>query len=392
MSGRHFLQIPGPSNVPERLMKAMERHLINHRGEPFAGIGKEIFPKLKKFFKTQHGTALVFPSSGTGAWESSLVNTLSPGDTVLAFSIGNFSSEYAKCAAHMGYKVIRVEMAPGSGIPPEKVFEELDKDKAHEIKAVLAIHNETATGVTTDVPAIRAAMDRAKHPALLMVDTVSGIGSIDFRMDEWGVDVAITGSQKGLMLPPGLGLLCASEKAMKAFQTAKSPRHYFDWGAMLEANKVGFFPYTPATPLIYGLNESLNMLFEEGLDNVIARHHRLAEGVRRAVAAWGLKLVAATPELASDVLTVVRAPDNVDTTALVAYAEAKLDLALGVGLGPLSGKAFRIGHLGSLNELEVLATLGGVEMGLRHHGMDLKMGSGVGACQEWFLSNNGTGR
>lgn len=391
MPGRHFLQIPGPTNIPDRLLRAMDRPVINHRGAAFADVSKKIFPKLKKLFKTEKGSPLVFPTSGTGAWECSLVNTLSPGDRVLAFDIGNFSGEFSRAAANLGYDVIPVQLPPGSGIPAERVYQELSGDGDKRIKAVLAIHNETATGVTANIPAIREAIDRAGHPALFVVDTVSGVGSIDFRFDEWGVDVAVTGSQKGLMLPPGLGLLCVSEKAREAHRHSTSPRHFFDWGAMFEANAAGFYPYTPATPLIFGLTEALDMLLEEGLENVFARHTRLAAGVRKAVAAWGLELLAEKPEEASDVLTVVVVPDHVDSNALVSHAENDLDLALGGGLGALNGRVFRIGHLGWLNDLEVLATLAGVEMALHRHGMKLDLGSGVAACQQWFMdSRNGT--
>lgn len=386
MPGRHFLQIPGPTNVPERVLKAMHRPVINHRGEGFAEFSKGIFPKLKQVFKTEAGIPLIFPCSGTGSWEASLVNTLSPGDAVLAFVIGNFSAEYANVAENLGYQVDRVELGWGSGIPAERVEEELKKDSAHRYKAVLTIHNETSTGVMTDLKAIRGAVDKAGHPALLLVDSVSGLGSIDLRFDEWGIDVLVTGSQKGLLLPPGLGLLCASAKAVSAYEASSSPRHYFDWGAMMEKNPSGFYPYTPATQLLYGLDEALDMLLEEGLDNVFARHARFAEGVRRAVKAWGLELLAEKPEEQSNVLAAVVLPDGVDSNALIEHTERELNLALGNGLGPLNGRVFRIGHLGDLNELEVLATLAGVEMGLRAMGMDTPLGSGVAACQQWFLS------
>ncbi|MCZ6557776.1 MAG: aminotransferase class V-fold PLP-dependent enzyme [SAR324 cluster bacterium] len=385
MPGRHFLQIPGPSNIPARVLKAMDRPVINHRGENFAVITKDIFPKLKQVFKTGQGTPIVFPSSGTGAWEASLVNTLSPGDAVLAFVIGHFSGEYAQAAQNLGYAVERVELPWGSGISGEQVYEELSKDKAHRFKAVLTIHNETSTGVMTDLKSIREAMDRAGHPALLLVDSVSGLGSLDLRFDEWGLDVLVTCSQKGLLLPPGLGLLCVSEKALLAYQAAQTPKHYFDWGAMLEKNPAGFFPYTPASQLLFGLNEALDMLLEEGLEQVFARHARYAEGVRRAVRAWGLKILAAKPEEASNVLATVMLPEGVDSNALIEYTEREIELALGNGLGPLNGRAFRIGHLGDLNELEVLATLAGTEMGMRAMGMNIPLGSGVAACQEWFL-------
>ncbi len=368
-------------------MRAMDRPLINHRGADFAEMCMQIFPKLKAVFRTESGTPLVFPSSGTGAWESSLVNTLSPEEDILAFVIGNFSREYAVTAKNLGFRPQIVEFPEGSGIPGEVVYEKLCEDTAHRYKAVLVIHNETSTGVTVDLPAVRKAMDQAAHPALLLVDTVSGLGSIDLRFDEWGIDVAVAGSQKGLLLPPGLGVLCVSRKALEAYETAKSPRHYFHWGPMMEYNRRGIFPYTPATSLLFGLDESLDMLQEEGLEEIFSRHARLAEGVRQAVQAWGLEILAQKPEEASNVLTVVLLPDGVDSDALTAHAEKNLNLALGAGLGELGGKAFRIGHLGCLNELEVLATLAGTEMGLKFAGVDLRLGSGVAACQEWFLNS-----
>lgn len=387
MPGRHFLQIPGPSNVPLRVLRAIEQPTINHRGLAFAEITKGLFPKLKQIFRTDGGTPIIFPSSGTGAWESSLVNTLSPGDRVLAFVIGQFSKGYADTAEAHGYQVDRVELEWGSTIPPEMVHEKLAADTAHSYKAVLTIHNETATGVTPDLGAVREAMDRAGHPALLMVDTVSGLGCADFRFDEWGVDVAVSCSQKGLLLPPGLGILCVSEKALAAREQASSPRHYFDWEAMLAPNERGYFPYTPATNLLYGLDEATDMLLEEGLEHVFARHGRMAEGVRRAVRAWGLEVVA-DPRAQSPVLTTVRLPDGVDGQALLELSESRLDLSLGNGLGPLAGKVFRIGHLGDMNDLEVLATLSGCEMVLQMVGVtSVRLGSGVAAAQQYFLEN-----
>jgi alanine-glyoxylate transaminase/serine-glyoxylate transaminase/serine-pyruvate transaminase len=387
MAGRLFLQIPGPTNLPDRVVRAISQPLINHRGAEFARFVKGLLPRLKGVFRTERGTPLIFPSSGTGVSEAALVNTLSPGDKVLCFTIGNFSVAYAKLARNLGFEVEEVALPWGSGVSEEQAYERLAADRERRIKAVFTIHNETSTGVMTDLRAVRRALERADHPALLVVDTVSGLGSIDFRMDEWGVDVAVTGSQKGLLLPPGLGMLCVSEKALKASESAKSPRHYFDWASMLENNRKGFFPYTPATTLLFGLDESLKMLAEEGLPNVFARHARLAEGVRKAVAAWGLKLVAQKPEEASNTITAVVTPQGVDADALIALAEARLNLALGNGLGPLSGKVFRIGHLGQLNELEVLATLGGVEMALRQLRHPVALGSGVAAAQGWFLEN-----
>jgi alanine-glyoxylate transaminase/serine-glyoxylate transaminase/serine-pyruvate transaminase len=388
MPGRLFLQIPGPTNIPERIQRAMDMAVINHRGEDFSVLTKSILPRLQKVFKTASGTPIIFPSSGTGAWEASLVNTLSPGDAVLAFSIGQFSGDWTRAAKAHGYKVDVVDLPWGSGIPEELVYEKLAADKGKAIKAVLAIHNETATGVTTHIKRVRAAMDRAKHPALLLVDTISGLASADLRFDEWGIDVAIAGSQKGLLLPPGLGILCVGQKALQAMGSAKSPRFYFDWAPMIERNRAGIFPYTPVTTLLYGLDTALDMLLEEeGLENVFERHFRLAEGVRRAVKAWNLQIVAKSPDLASNVITAVYLPEGYNADALIELTEKKLNLALGAGLGPLAGRAFRIGHLGWLNELEVLATLGGVELGMKTLGVPFPLGAGVKAAQEWFLES-----
>ena len=391
MPGRHFLQIPGPSNVPLRVLKAMDRPVINHRGLEFAGIAKALLDKLKAVFKTETGTPLIFPSSGTGAWESSLVNTLSPGDKVLAFEIGEFSAGYARAARSQGLEVEAVELDWGATIPPEVVYERLAADTGQAIRAVLTIHNETSTGVSTDIGAIREAMDRAGHPALLLVDTVSGLGCLDFRFDEWGVDVAVTCSQKGLLLPPGLGILCVSAKALRARERATTPRNYFDWGPMIDKNAEGYFPYTPATNLLHGLGEALDMLSEEGLEHVFARHARMAEGVRRAVAAWGLEVLA-QPGARSNVLTTVKLPEGVDGDALLVESETHWDLSLGNGLGPLKGRVFRIGHLGDINDLELLATLAGTELALRRTGVKVDFGAGVAACQQWFYANPLPGR
>jgi alanine-glyoxylate transaminase / serine-glyoxylate transaminase / serine-pyruvate transaminase len=387
MPGRHFLQIPGPSNVPLRVLRALERPVINHRGIEFAALAKGLFPKLRQIFKTRSGTPIIFPSSGTGAWESSLVNTLSPGDRVLAFAIGEFSRGYARVAQNQGYAVELVELDWGATIPPRLVQDKLAADTGHAIKAVLTIHNETSTGVTPDIGAIREAMDAAGHPALLLVDTVSGLACADFRFDEWKVDVAVTCSQKGLLLPPGLGILCVSAKALAAREQATTPRHYFDWGPMIARNAKGYFPYTPATNLLYGLEEATDMLLEEGLEHIFARHARMAEGVRRAVRAWGLGIVAQAPETASPVLTTVRLPEGVDGDKLLEISETEFELSLGNGLGPLAGKVFRIGHLGDLNDLEVLATLAGCELVLARMGVAVDFGTGVGACQRFFAEN-----
>ena len=387
MSGRHFLQVPGPSNVPLRVLKAMDRPVINHRGIEFSGFIKELFPRLKSIFKTETGIPILFPSSGSGAWESSLVNTLSAEDRVLSFVIGEFSAGYAHAAENHGIQVDEVHLEWGATIPPALVKEKLAADNEHRYKAVLAIHNETSTGVSPDIAAIREAMDAAGHPALLLVDTVSGLGCVDFRFDEWKVDVAVTCSQKGLMLPPGLGILCVSEKALQAREQCTTPRHYFDWGPMLATNDKGFFPYTPATNMLHGLREAVDMLLEEGLEHVFARHARMAEGVRLAVRGWGLELLAETDEVASNVLTTVKLPDGIDGNALLAESEVNWELSLGNGLGPLNGRVFRIGHLGDMNDLEVLATLAGTELVLRRMGVELDFGSGVSACQAWFYDH-----
>ena len=387
--GRLFLQIPGPTNLPERVQRAMDMALVNHRGEEFADLTKSILPRLKQIFRTQHGTPVIFPSSGTGAWESSLVNTLSPGDGVLAITVGEFSGGWAKMARAHKYNVDVLELPWGSGVTEDAVYAKLAGDKGKKYKAVLTIHNETSTGVTTDVKAVRTALDRAKHPALLLVDTVSGLACTDLRFDEWGIDVAVTGSQKGLLLPPGLGLLCVSEKALQAMESAQTPRYYFDWAPMIEKNRAGIFPYTPVTSLMYGLDTALDMLLEEGLENIFKRHHRLAEGVRRAVKAWGMKTVAIHPKDASNVLTAVYLPEGFNADTLIARTENELNLALGAGLGPLAGRAFRIGHLGWINEVEVLAALGGVELGMKLLGVPFTLGSGVAAAQQWFVETHG---
>ncbi|MDH4249056.1 MAG: aminotransferase class V-fold PLP-dependent enzyme [Deltaproteobacteria bacterium] len=387
MPGRHFLQIPGPANIPDRVTQAMSRPLMNHRGIAFKDLSLGLFPKLKKIFKTERGTVIIFPSSGTGAWESSLVNTLSPGDAVLAFSIGEFSAGYARCAKNNGFAVDLVELPWGSSVSEALVYEKLKADAGHKYKAVLTIHNETATGVATDIAAVREALNKAKHPALLLVDTISGLASIDFRFDAWGVDVATACSQKGLLMPAGLGILCASEKALKARESAKSPRHYFDWGPMMSRNAEGYFPYTPATTLLYGLDEATDLLLDEGLEHVFARHARMADGVRTAVRAWGFKVLAERPEVESNVITTVMLPPGVDSDALLVLSETEFDLSLGAGLGPLKGKAFRIGHLGHMNDLEVLATLAGVEMALSRLGAKISLGAGVAACQKRFLDH-----
>jgi alanine-glyoxylate transaminase/serine-glyoxylate transaminase/serine-pyruvate transaminase len=362
-TGRHFLQIPGPTNVPERVLRAMARPTIDHRGPEFAQLAREIIENLKQIFKTS-GTVIVYPSSGTGAWEAALVNTLSPGDKVLMFETGYFATLWCNMAVKLG---LEVSFVPGDwrhGVDPEIVEKKLSEDRDHKFKVVAVVHNETSTGVTSRVAEIRRAIDRAGHPALFMVDTISSLASIDYRHDEWGVDVTVGCSQKGLMLPPGLGLNAISEKALKASKSAKIPRSYWDWQAMINDNKKGFFPYTPATNLLYGLRESLHMLLEEGLENVFARHHRMAEATRRTVRAWGLEILCLNPGEYSDSLTAVLMPDGFDADELRQIILEKSNMSLGTGLGKLKGKVFRIGHLGDFNELMLTGTLSGIEMGL----------------------------
>jgi alanine-glyoxylate transaminase/serine-glyoxylate transaminase/serine-pyruvate transaminase len=382
MSGRNFLFVPGPTNVPDRVLRAMHRAMEDHRSSDFPSLAAPLFEDLKKIFKTTSGQAFIFPASGTGAWEASLANTLSPGDKVVAARFGMFSHLWIDMAQRFGLEVEVLDCEWGEGAPIERYQEILAADKAHRIKAVLFTHNETATGVTSDVPAIRRALNDTRHPALLMVDGVSSIASIDFRMDEWGVDLAVTGSQKGLMLPAGLGIVCASQKALALYDQAKLPRVFFDFGDMRKANAAGYFPYTPALPMLYGLRESINMLLEEGLENVFARHHRLAEGTRRAVRAWGLELCARAPQWNSDTVTAIMVPPGYNGAEVIDVAYRRYNLALGAGLARMAGKLFRIGHLGDLNELMLLGAIAGAEMAMRDVGIKIDLGSGVAAAQD----------
>ncbi len=361
-SGRHFLQIPGPTNVPDRVLRAIDRPTIDHRGPEFAALTLEILDRLKTLFGTAN--VVMYPSSGTGAWEAALVNTLSPGDKVLAFDNGQFATLWRGVAGKLG---LEVAFEPGDwrdAVDPDVVEQRLTEDRDHAIKAVMVVHNETSTGVVSPIAEIRRAIDRAGHPALYMVDTVSSLGSMEFRHDDWGVDVTVCGSQKGMMLPPGIGFNAVGKKAMRAAEVAKLPRAYWDWAPILKTNEQGFFPYTPPTNLLYGLRESLAMLMEEGLDHVFARHHRLAEATRLAVAAWGLEVLCRDPARTSDSLTAVVMPDGHDADDVRKVILERFDMSLGVGLGPLAGKVFRIGHLGDLNDLTLAGTLAGVEMGL----------------------------
>jgi alanine-glyoxylate transaminase / serine-glyoxylate transaminase / serine-pyruvate transaminase len=386
MAGRNFLFVPGPTNVPDRVLRAMHRAMEDHRSSDFPALAAPILEDLKKIFKTASGQAFVFPASGTGAWEASLANTLSPGDKVLAARFGMFSHLWIDMAQRFGLQVDVLDAEWGDGAPLERYQEALAADKGHRIKAVLFTHNETATGVTSDVAGIRRVLNETRHPALLMVDGVSSIASIDFRMDEWGVDLAVTGSQKGLMLPAGLGIVCASQKALGMYDQARLPRVFFDFGDMRKANATGYFPYTPSLPLLYGLRESIAMLLEEGLENVFARHHRLAEGTRQAVKAWGLELCARAPKWNSDTVTAIMVPPGVNGAEVIDIAYRRYNLALGAGLARMAGRLFRIGHLGDLNELMLLGGIAGAELAMRDVGMKIEFGSGVAAAQEYWQS------
>jgi len=381
-AGRQFVQIPGPTNVPDRVLRAMARPTIDHRSPEFSHLAHEVLDGMKDIFKTA-SEVIIFPSSGTGAWEASLVNTLSPGDKVLMFDIGQFAVLWSQVASKLGLEIEMVQGDWRHGVDPHDVEARLSEDRGHKIKAVCVVQNETSTGVTTRVGEVRKAMDRARHPALLLVDTISSLGSIDFRHDEWGVDVTIGCSQKGLMLPPGLGFNAISKKALAAAKSAKIPKSYWDWDAMLSQNASGFFPYTPATNLLYGLKESLQMLREEGLDNVFARHKRHAEATRRAVRAWGLEIVAVDPAEFSPSLTAVYTPAGHSADEFRKVVLDHFNMPLGTGLGRLQNKVFRIGHLGDFNDLMLVGTLAGVEMGLALAGIPHQK-SGVTAVLDYL--------
>ena len=381
--GRHFLQIPGPTNVPDRILRAIDRPTIDHRGKEFAHLGRECLEGMKPIFKTTSGEVFIFPASGTGAWEAAIVNTLSPGDHVLLFETGHFSALWRDLAQKFG---LIVEYVPGDwrhGIDAQVVAARLANDRHRAIQAVLCVHNETSTGITSDIAAVRKAMDAEKHPALLMVDTVSSLASIDYRHDEWGVDVTIGGSQKGLMLPPGLGFNAASRRALSASARAQLPRAFWSWEEMKGPNANGFFPSTPATNLLYGLREALAMLHEEGLENVLQRHLRLSEATRRAVSAWGLELLCLNPAEYSPSCTAVLLPDGFDEAQFRNLVLERYNLSLGAGLGKVAGRVFRIGHLGDLNDLMLCGTLCGVEMGLARFGIPHQPG-GVSAAMKYL--------
>jgi alanine-glyoxylate transaminase/serine-glyoxylate transaminase/serine-pyruvate transaminase len=395
-SGRHFLQIPGPSPVPDRILRAMSLPTIDHRGPEFGALGLKVLAGIRQVFKTQHPVA-IYPASGTGAWEAALVNTMSAGDALLMFETGHFATLWQKMALRLGLQPEFLSLPgidPATGLPngwrhgvqADLIEQRLRADREHRLKAVCVVHNETSTGVTSDIAAVRRAIDAAGHPALLLVDTISGLACADYRHDEWGVDVAISGSQKGLMLPPGISFNALSPKALAASKSARLPKAYWAWDEIVETNKGGYWPYTPNTNLLYGLSESLDMLLEQGLDAVFARHRRWGEGVRAAVRAWGLAVQCADPAVYSPVLTGVITPAGADADTLRQSIHRRFDLSLGTGLGKVRGRMFRIGHLGDCNDLTLIATLAGVEMGLKLGGVALA-GSGVQAAMDFFAAH-----
>lgn len=387
--GRNFLAVPGPTNIPDAVLRAMMVSMEDHRSSRFPELANSVLSDLKSIYKTTSGQPFVFPSSGTGAWEAALTNTLSPGDKVLVARFGQFSHLWADMAQRLGFDVEIIDVDWGEGVPVERIEEALRADKQHAIKGILACHNETATGVTSDIAALRHAMDSAHHPALLFVDGVSSIGCIDFRMDDWRVDLAVTGSQKGLMLPAGLGILCVSPKALKAMEHAKSRRCYFDLGDMIKANATGYFPYTPALSLLYGLRTALDLILQEGLDNVFARHHYLAQGVRAAVTeGWGLELCAKAPKWHSDTVSAIVVPAGFNAAQVIDVAFRRYNLALGAGLSKVAGKVFRIGHLGDLNELMLMGAIAGAEMAMLDVGIDVRPGSGTGAAAQYWRTHD----
>jgi alanine-glyoxylate transaminase/serine-glyoxylate transaminase/serine-pyruvate transaminase len=387
MAGFTHLFIPGPTNIPEQVRQAMNLPMEDMRAGSFPDLTLPLFEDIKKVFKNETGRVFIYPSSGTGAWESAMTNVLSPGDRVLMSRFGQFSHLWVDMAERLGFEVDVIDCEWGTGVPLELYAERLKADKAHLIKAVFCTQNETATGVTSDVAGCRAALDAANHPALLFVDGVSSIGSIDFRQEEWGVDCAVSGSQKGFMLPAGLGFLSVSKKALAASRVATHWRCYFSFEDMIRVNDTGYFPYTPATQLLRGLRASLDLIAKEGLENIFARHHRLAEGVRKAVDAWGLKLCAKTPQWHSDTVSAILVPEGIDSGNVVKRAYGTYQTSLGGGLNKVAGKVFRIGHLGWLNEVMVLASLSAAELALLDCGVKLAPGSGVGAAIEHFRAS-----
>ena len=389
IAGRNFLFVPGPTNVPDRVQRAMMVAMEDHRSSKFPDLSMSVLDDLKKVFKTVEGQVFIFPSSGTGAWEAALTNTLSPGDKVLASSFGQFSHLWVDMAQRLGFDVEVQDVEWGEGVPLERTEEVLRADSKHEIKAILACQNETATGVSSDIAGLRKVMDDTGHPALLCVDAVSSLASIDFCMDDWRVDLAISGSQKGLMLPAGLGILAVSPKALEAMKTAESKRCYFDLADMIGANPSGYFPYTPALPMLYGLRESLDLIFEEGLDIIFSRHNYLAEGVRAAVIeGWGLSLCAKEPKWYSDTVSAIMVPEGINGSHVIDVAFRRYNLALGAGLSKVAGKLFRIGHLGDLNELMLMGAIAGAEMAMLDVGIDVQPGSGVVAASNYWRSHD----
>jgi len=395
-TGRHFLQIPGPSPVPDRILRAMSLPTIDHRGPEFGALGLKVLADIKRIFQTRHPVA-IYPASGTGAWEAALANVMSPGDHVLMYETGHFATLWNKMATRLGLKTEflsysgqdeHLPLAAGwrRGVQAHQIEERLKADTQHSIKAVCVVHNETSTGVTSNIAAVRKAIDAAKHPALLLVDTISGLASADYRHDEWGVDVTVSGSQKGLMLPPGISFNALSPKAIEASKSARLPKSFWAWDEIIEMNKAGYWPYTPNTNLLYGLSEACEMLLEQGLETVFARHQRWAEGVRSAVRAWGLEIQCADPAVYSPVLTGVLMPKDVDADAVRKLIYERFDCSLGAGLGKLKGRMFRIGHLGDCNDLTLMAALSGCEMGLKLAGVKLA-GSGVQAAMDYFAGH-----
>ncbi|MEL7137924.1 MAG: aminotransferase class V-fold PLP-dependent enzyme [Pseudomonadota bacterium] len=386
-NGFNHLFIPGPTNIPESVRQAMNVPMQDMRAPDFGDLTKPLFAGLKRAFMTESGRIFMFPGSGTGAWESAIANTLSPGDKVLMSRFGQFSGLWVDMCQRFGLDVHLIDCEWGTGVPVEEYAKVLEADKAHEIKAVFVTQNETATGVTSDVPGVRAALDACNHPALLAVDGVSSIASIEFRMEAWGVDLAVAGSQKGFMLPAGIGILGVSDKALEARTTATLPRCYFSFDDMMKVNDDGYFPYTPPTQLFHGLKESLRLIEEEGIENIWARHYRLAEGVRRAVDAWGLRLCASEPKWYSDTVSAILVPEDIDARNVIAAGYKNYNISFGSGLAKVMGKVFRIGHLGDLNEGMCLTALGLAEMSLRDAGYQVELGSGVAAAQDWYLTS-----
>ncbi|MBK0401057.1 aminotransferase class V-fold PLP-dependent enzyme [Limibaculum sp. M0105] len=391
-SGQNPVFIPGPTNIPDRLRYAMSIQTTDHRAPDFVELLGPLLGDLRKVFKTATGEVITFPASGTGGWEAAITNTLSPGDKVLVARYGMFSHRWIDMCQRHNLDVEVIECEWGCGAPADRFGERLAADTDHAIKAVLVTHNETATGVVSDVGAVRRAMDAAGHPAMLYVDCVSSLASMDFRMDEWGVDLAVTGSQKGFMLATGMAIVGVSRRAMEATRTATCPRCFFDFRDMGGANAKGGFPYTPPLQIMYGLRESLKMLLDEGLDEVFARHHRIAEGVREAIRAWGLSLCAKSPDLYSDTVSCVYVPEGFDSNLLTNHAFDTYGVSFGVGLGPMSGKAFRIGHLGSLTDVMALSGIATIEMAMKDLGYPIRLGSGVAAAQEYYRATAGATR